>query len=93
MMRDFYFEPMAETWLFPLVSRSHSRSTNQGLAVHNLTSTDFGGSSRTTFKRSQPVRSRVDLGAGTYKFICTYHPGMDVRGHRQIATKEGRVSN
>jgi len=78
VMDDFFFEPLAEGVTVPTGERITFKIDNKGQAVHNLASTDFGIK---PYDVQALQTGEVTGGAprpGTYKFICTYHPGMEL---------------
>lgn len=78
VMGDFFFEPLAADVVVPARKPITFKIDNQGQAVHNLTSTDFGIKPYDVQALSKGEVTGGSPGPGTYKFICTYHPGMEV---------------
>ncbi len=77
VMDDFLFEPLPVDLTVPTGKQVTFKIENKGQAVHNLTSTDFGIK---PFDVQALSTGEVTGGAprpGTYKFVCTYHPGME----------------
>lgn len=79
VMGDFFFEPLADDVVVPTGKQITFKIENKGQAVHNLTSTDFGIKPYDVQALSSGEVTGGSPRAGTYKFVCTYHPGMEVQ--------------
>lgn len=79
VMGDFFFEPLPEDVIVPTGKPITFKIENKGQAVHNLTSTDFGIKPYDVQALSTGEVTGGSPRAGTYKFVCTYHPGMEVQ--------------
>lgn len=79
VMGDFFFEPLAADVVVPTGKQITFKIENKGQAVHNLASTDFGIKPYDVQALSSGEVTGGSPRAGTYKFICTYHPGMEVK--------------
>jgi DNA-binding beta-propeller fold protein YncE/plastocyanin len=78
-MEDFYFKSAGEGVVLPKGQVVTFNLTNKGQAVHNFTSSDFGIKVfDVAAGKTGVVTGRAPNAAGTYKFICTYHAGMEL---------------
>lgn len=77
VMDDFYFEPLPEGFTVPSGALVTFSIVNNGQAVHNLTTTDFGIKPYDVAAVASGEVAGAAPRAGTYTFICTYHPGME----------------
>lgn len=78
-MEDFYFKGAGEGVVLPKGQVVTFNLTNKGQAVHNFTSSDFGIKVfDVAAGKTGVVTGRAPGAAGTYKFVCTYHAGMEV---------------
>ncbi len=75
VMEDFRFEP--KTFTATAGSTVKLKITNNGQAVHNVTSPDLGISQYDVKANGTGEVTWTAPKAGTYKFVCTYHPGME----------------
>ena len=78
IMDDFFFPPLAADVTVPTGKQVTFKIENKGQAVHNLTSTDFGIKSYDVQALTAGEVSGKAPAPGSYKFICTYHPGMEL---------------
>jgi len=78
VMDDFFFEALPEGLTVPATSQITFKIENKGLAVHNMTSTDFGIIAYDVQALAAGEVTGRSPRAGTYKFVCTYHPGMEL---------------
>jgi len=79
VMKDFYYDKLPDNFVVPAGKVVTFNLTNPGQAVHNFTSSDFGIKVFDVQSNGKgQVTGRAPNAAGTYKFLCTYHAGMEL---------------
>ena len=78
-MRDFSFDPLDKSVAVGTRQVVTFRLTNTGQAAHNFRSNDFRiNEAEVEPGGKEDVQGTAPSTAGTYKFVCTYHPGMEL---------------
>lgn len=76
VMEDFQFKPVNVT--VTAGSQVTFKIANKGQAVHNFTSTDLGIKQYdVSASGARDVTWTASAKPGTYRFVCTYHAGME----------------